>query len=148
MISVEEQFYLDIDWFFIDGNVISFVASAGGRLPGAILKSGDNIQLLSSFFRALPIITDVTINPNLSEIMPSREINENYLSDFIFIAKRGLYAFDKTRLNDFNDDRYHLVASPQKALTIQDLPLEISDIIAKTSGCDQMRSGFNSLSIF
>lgn len=132
MISETEQSYLDIDWFFTDSKNVGFVASAGGKLPKSVSKSKDTIQLLASYFRDLPPITDVLVNPKLKEIMINREVNENYLSDFIFMAEKGLYSFDKTLLNDLNDDRYHLVVSPVVALNISDLPSEISNIVSQT----------------
>lgn len=64
--------------------------------------------------------------------MINREINKSYLSDFIYMAERGLYCFDKTLLNEFDDYKYHLVASPVVALTISDLPKEIREIVVQT----------------
>lgn len=64
--------------------------------------------------------------------MPNRKVDENYLSDFIFMAEKGLYTFDKTLLNELNDNKYHLVVSPVVALTTDDLPLEILNILSQT----------------
>jgi hypothetical protein len=146
MISEIEQSTLDIDWFFTDNNKIGFVASAGGRLPKSVAKSKDNIELLSNYFRGLSPTTDIKVNPKLKEFMPHRDINENYLSDFIYMAERGLYSFDKISLNNFNDDGYYLVASPVVGLTINDLPIEISNIIAQTISAIEINELFYSSS--
>jgi hypothetical protein len=142
MITELEQSTLDIDWFFLNKNKIGFVASAGGRLPKSISKSQDDIQLLSSYFRSLPRISDIEVNPKLEEVMINRKIDESYLSDFIFMAQKGLYVFDKTFLNNFNDDIYHLVAMPTVGLNINDLPSNIYDILCKTRNDDDIDYGF------
>ncbi|MEC3874461.1 hypothetical protein [Chryseobacterium salviniae] len=125
-----EQQSLDIDWFFTDNNEIAFVASAGGKLPNSISKIGDENRKLSSYFRSLPEISEVIINPQLKNIIPN--LNESYLSDFVIMAKKGIYSFDKTTLNNFLDSNYHLVASPKIALKIKDLSPDIMAIILKT----------------
>lgn len=38
------------------------------------------------------------------------------------MAERGLFAFDKTYLNNFNDTVYHLVASPKGPLNLDLIP--------------------------
>lgn len=89
-------------------------ASAGGILPEMIvLKYQANQRIHDSVLR-LDELFEVEINPNLSEIVsfPDDEMREIYLRDFIFFAKRGFYSFDRTYISDFNDPRYHLVASP------------------------------------
>ncbi|GEN70175.1 hypothetical protein CLA01_02470 [Chryseobacterium lathyri] len=48
------------------------------------------------------------------------------------MTKKGLYSFDKTNLNNFLDYDYHLVASPMKPLTLNDLPQNILDILMQT----------------
>lgn len=37
---------------------------------------------------------------------------EHYLPSFIRMAKRGLYSFDRTNVDNPEDDHYHLVAWP------------------------------------
>ena len=139
MILETEQSYLDIDWFFTNNKNIGSVASAGGKLPKSVSISKDNIQLLASYFRELPCITDGIVNPKLEEYMPRREFDERDLTSFIFWAERGLYSFDKTLVGTFSDNRYHLIVSPAVALTIDDLPLEISNILSQTI----IATGFN-----
>jgi hypothetical protein len=96
MITEQEQFALDIDWFFTNGYSVAFVASAGGRLPQSVSKSKENLELLSCYFRNLPQISDVKVNKKLRETIPGRVIDERYLEDYTYVSKRGLYSFDKT----------------------------------------------------
>ncbi len=124
-----EQQTLDIDWFFTDKSKIGFIASAGGKLPESISKLGEGNQLLSSYFRNLPEISEIFINTELDSKLRN---DENYLSDFISMAKRGLYTFDKTKLNDFLNSNYHLVAYPIKSLELRNIPQNILDILSKT----------------
>lgn len=129
MFTETQQQTLDIDWFFIAEDKIGFVASAGGRLPESVAILDKKIEILSSYFRNLPEITTVRIHGKLEEI---KKIDENYLADFVFMAKRGLYAFDKLILNNFSDLKYHLVAQPVAYLSLKELPSEIIDLIHKT----------------
>ena len=127
-----EQYYMDFDWFFTDTKNIGSVASAGAQLPKSVLRSKENLELLTSFFEELPPITEAIINPRLQEFKLGVKLHEIDLSNFIFMAERGLYSFDKALAGNLGDNRYCLVASPAVALTIQDLPPEISDIILET----------------
>ncbi|MBD1394935.1 hypothetical protein [Mucilaginibacter glaciei] len=58
--------------------------------------------------------------------------DETYLKCFIEFAEKGLFAFDKTMLNNFSDTDFHLVAIPTNPLTIEDLPIDIHKILIKT----------------
>ena len=127
-----QQQTLDIDWFFIADDKIGFVASAAGKLPQSVTILDEKIGIISSYFRNLPERTTVIINDKLEEIK-NTSINENYLGDFVYMAKRGLYAFDKSLLNNFSDLTYHLVAKPQQPLSLKELPNEIFDLIKKTT---------------
>lgn len=125
-----EQETLDLDWFFTDGDEIGFVASAGGKLPGAVSKSKEKLEVLFSYFTSLPQTCKVVINPDLNKIITDPPADDKYLSYFIDMAKKGLYSFDKTVLSSFSETNYHLVAQPESPLKIKDLPLEIMEIIS------------------
>jgi hypothetical protein len=90
-----EQEVLDIDWFFTNGHEIGFVASGGGRLPTSIAKFQD-IDTLSTYFRSVPKSTDIITNPILESIVGNGSVDDRYLFDFVEMAKRGLYTFDKS----------------------------------------------------
>lgn len=130
MISEIEQQYLDIDWFFSDENNLAFVASGGGKLPKSVEECED-YGLLVSYFRNLPDTSDVKLNDNLHKILKS-EPDERYLNDFIIMARKGFYTFDKTVLNDFIDTNYHLVAFPLTPLKFSDISEEIRYVLQKT----------------
>ncbi|BFM45387.1 hypothetical protein CFS9_40280 [Flavobacterium sp. CFS9] len=130
MISEIEQQSLDIDWFFSDANNIAFVASGGGKLPKSIEKS-KNYEILVLYFRNLPDISEIKLNEDLDKILKSKP-DERYLNDFITMARKGLYAFDKTVLNNFKDTNYHLVAFPVKPLSFSDLSQEIKSKLKET----------------
>ncbi|MCW1963902.1 hypothetical protein [Chryseobacterium viscerum] len=130
-----EQQALDIDWFFTDGKYIGFVASGGGKLPKTVANSSVNNKKLLSYFKGLSTISDPIVNPLLDELLTKifgSGVDERYLRDFIYFTQRGLYSFDKTNLNDFIDNQYHLVATPIKPLEIIDLPPDILDILMQT----------------
>lgn len=131
MLTEIEQQSLDIDWFFIDDSKIGFVASAGGKLPNSVANLDENIGKISSYFRSLPEKTEVIVNGKLEKIK-NTNITDNYLKDFLYMAKRGLYTFDKTSLNNFSDTNYHLVVKPKEHLKIEELPNEIIDLINNT----------------
>lgn len=131
-----EQETLDIDWFFTDGKNIGFVASGGGGLPEIIADSLENNQKLASYFRSLPDISSLVINPNLDSLLHEvfgNGVDERYLQDFLLMTKKGLYSFDKTYVNSFLDSNYHLVVSPSMPLTLEDLPKDIFEILIKAN---------------
>lgn len=130
-----EQQTLDIDWFFTDGKYIGFIASGTGKVPETVANSKINNKKLVSYFKSLPKISDVMVNPFLDELLLNifgSGADERYVRDFIYYTQRGLYSFDKTNLNNFTDHRYHLVASPIDPLKIIDLPSDILDILMQT----------------
>jgi hypothetical protein len=139
MITELEQQSLDIDWFFVNGENIAFVASGGGKLPKSIAKSSENNRLLASFFRGLPVISEVIINPDLNKVVTT-PIDDRYLADFIEMTKKGLFSFDKTVLNNFSESHYHLVAKPVNLLKLNQLPVEIKEIISESRYYGDMKS--------
>jgi len=132
MLTEIEQQSLDIDWFFIADNKIGFVASGGGKLPDSVTNLNKNFSEISSYFRSLPEKTEAIINKELKRIKTTT-ITDYYLEDFVYMAKRGLYSFDKTLLNNFSDTNYHIVARPIECLRVEELPIEITDLINKTT---------------
>jgi hypothetical protein len=131
MFTEEEQLGLDIDWFFTNNKHIAFAASAGGMLPESISKAFENYKILSAYFRSLPEISEISINKDLSKIIGS-EADERYLEDFVFMAKKGLFSFDKSIPNNFDHSLYHLVAKPLTPLTFDQVPNEIGNILLKS----------------
>jgi hypothetical protein len=118
MITPIEQETLDIDWFFTNGEFIAFAASAGGKLPDSVAKSKENLDSLSDYFDSLPYKSEVIINPDLKNIVKSK-ITEESVGHFDNMGRKGLFAFDKTKMNGFTDPNYHLVISPVVPLKIE-----------------------------
>ncbi len=122
---------LDIDWFFTNTENIGFVASAGGKLPESVAQNWDESRWVVSFLKQLPDVSEVVINPRLSEAINGK-VDDRYLFDFLTIAKKGIFAFDKTALSCFSDLNYHLVASPVSPLNFKVLPEELKKLLIKS----------------
>ncbi|SRR5260221_11868909 len=127
MITEIEQPTLDIDWFFTNNEEIAFLASGGGKLPSSVAKSSENLKVLSSFFEDLTEKSDIILNPNLNKRIGNSD--EMYLDSFLSMAKKGLFSYDRTILNNFSDTNYHLVAQPVSPLKIHELPQEIAEML-------------------
>ncbi|MET3529000.1 hypothetical protein ABID31_000270 [Chryseobacterium flavum] len=132
MISEIEQQTMDLDWFLTDGEYIGFMTSCGGKLPDSVIESEQRRQILVDYFRNLPEISETLINPELDKILNKDSGSGGGLEDYFFLAKKGLYSFDKTVLNNFFDPHYHLVVFPKNPLRLKDLSQDILDIIVKT----------------
>ena len=109
-----EQQSRDLDIFLRDKGKIIHIASAGGRLPNILansdLTSEDFFERLDSY----EPIFEVEINGNIGELLGIQEAGlDNYLEDFRLMARRGFYSYDKTRIGNFDDRFFHLVAYPK-----------------------------------
>lgn len=131
----EIQPSIDIDWFAIDSNgIIIHFASGGGLLPVSVSSYKEDTDMLSSYFRSLPLIDQsVQVNARLHEFVKlTNEDKERYLADFLSMSKRGVYSFDKSYPGDFLNRDYHLVSFPKQLLSIDVLPEEVKSIISRT----------------
>lgn len=120
--EIVEQFAFDFDWFFLDkSDHLCHVASASGRLPNGVSEMQvEELQRMSTLVRQLPERFDYEINPLLEGIKSFDNETQrfDYISDFVEFAKRGLYSFDKSNINNFEDNNYHLVAYPKDKVTL------------------------------
>ncbi|WP_439699123.1 hypothetical protein ACFGVS_14380 [Mucilaginibacter sp. AW1-7] len=135
MISDTEQMGYDFDWFFTNGEHIGHVASGGGPLPASVAMSAENLAKLWDYFSGLFYRCAVNVNPELKTIenlKTNPDVTDPSISSFTGMASRGLFSFDKTTVNNFNNPYYHLVASPVEPSTIAELPAEIRDILSAT----------------
>lgn len=108
----------------------------GVSYQNPLLALKKNNDLLISYFRNLPERSEVIINPDLNSILMKgcrSGADERYLEDYVFMAKKGFYSFDKTNPNHFTHPEYHLVASPKNPLKLEDLPENILHILKKTT---------------
>jgi hypothetical protein len=112
--SIQEQYSRDIDYYIFNLELgLLHFASAGGRLP-KIIESNDLInEELNQNIQQLPAELPHEVNPNLSEILGLNiDQLESYIVDFVNMAKKGLISYDKTYINNSEDQTYHLVAWP------------------------------------
>lgn len=110
-----EQITLDINWYFVDHyNRICIAASAGGLLPKPITVNEEGNEEFHKIVLDLPSRFEVARNENILNIIQGIESQniEAYFQDFNKLASRGLYVFDKLRLDDPEDGFYLLVAYP------------------------------------
>jgi hypothetical protein len=121
---------------------VAFVASSGGKLPISLAQSKESLELLFLYFNHLADKSDIIINPHLEKIIKS-EVNARYLSSFMEMAKRVIFAFDKTGFNNFLDPNYHLVASPFDPLKFDQLPAEIRHVLIETKYDGKLESHLN-----
>lgn len=117
--SQMEQENLDLDLFFKDSEKQIHVATGGGQIPLKLSEIDISVEnfkqdTLDSIIEEYEII----INTNLSEIigLDGKELI-TYLTDFVSFAKKGFYTYDKTKLGDFKDNTFHLVAKPKLKIT-------------------------------
>lgn len=112
--STIEQLSLDINWYFADRfNRLCVAASAGGLLPNQIAESETN-DTFHSLIMARPQEFKVARNESILNFIEGFE-NQNidaYYNSFEELASRGVFAFDKLRLQDPEDGFYILAAYP------------------------------------
>ena len=108
-----EQYTLDLNIFFKDNKKIIHIASGGGKLPVVLLSSDRYNDTFEKKLMQLPPKFNIKINPKLSNMLKLKDEElAIYLSDFIEVAKRGIYSYDKTQLGDYDNMEFHLVAKP------------------------------------
>lgn len=132
-----EQYGLDINWYFTDYfNRIFVGASGGGLLPKPILQNDEGNEQFHKVVNELPIRFKVTRNENVLNQLQgiSSENLDLYFQDFEGLASRGLYVFDKLKLDDPEDGFYLLVAYPNYDTRIDSYPVpkEKLSLIPKT----------------
>ena len=83
-----------------------------------ISENDEKNEAFRSIVANLPERYEYILNPRIDEIIARSQnqfienFREAYLKSFISMARKGIYSFDKTKLGDFDDWRYHLVARP------------------------------------
>lgn len=105
------------------------IATAGGNIPQSVYSRSSHSEE-RRFLKSFPDRREYELNPNINEILLTKEemwLAENdgaaridyqldrhtYLQDFIEYAGCGCFSFDRTNVNDSDDERYHLVAYPR-----------------------------------
>jgi hypothetical protein len=115
--TIIEQYSRDIDYYVFHRKLgLLHFASAGGRLPRIIESNDELMTAIHGEVIESPNRFEYELNPNLQRILniESDQV-ESYSREFIEMAKRGLLSFDRTYINDPEDQTYHLVAWPKEA---------------------------------
>lgn len=140
--TLRQQITDDIDWYFLDGNFnVIHVASAGGRLPAKVAQNDRIVKSLDTFFKKAEERFDISLNENLTTYKtfetPNFIIDSNvnptdlYSEFFKKMARRGLFSYDKTDLNNFENNQHHLVARPNISFPLfMNLPKRIRHLLA------------------
>jgi hypothetical protein len=122
-----DQYTLDINWYFTDHyNRICIAASAGGLLPKPIVENDEGNEQFHKIINELPIRFEVTRNETVLDLLQgiSNQNLDSYFQDFESLAGRGLYVFDKLKLDDPEDGYYLLVAYPNYDTNIDRYPVD------------------------
>lgn len=120
----ESEIYTrDIDWFCAINGVYVHVASAGGDIPNFINDFG----VLRPGQRAAEALEDINTDDEVhinEAFLRGMNVNlEHYLPSFIRMAKKGFYSFDRTNVDNPEDDHYHLVAWPSHPVNnVENIP--------------------------
>ena len=124
-ITPDDQEDADIDWFATDSDGhILHVASGGGILPESVAASQEVLLELHQYFLTLPEL-------EVAKVVHGAEEVSSYQS-FARYARRGLFSFEKIRLHERADTRYHLVARPLRPLLVAELPKNIAQLLSRT----------------
>lgn len=114
----------DIDWFCAINGVYVHVASAGGDIHRII----NDRNVLRPCQRAVEALEDINTDEEVhinDAFLRRMNVNlESYLPSFVRMAKKGFYSFDRTNINDPDDDHYHLVAWPTHPVdNVENIPV-------------------------
>ena len=113
---------IDIDWFALNNSsAVLHFASGGGLVPYFV---DEHVAELATRVLSLPIVSpEVIINEDLNNFvsMQNQKSFELYVESFLNFARRGVFSYDKSVLNDYTSPLYHLVAAPTKALDSREL---------------------------
>lgn len=125
-----EQYFLDINWYFADSyNRLCVVASAGGLLPKFLFEQENQNDDFHNIVNDLPERFNSERNNNILEFIDIDENNLNrYFQDFDSLAKKGFHVYDKIKLSDYHDPNYLLVAYPIYNSDTDSFPINPNDL--------------------
>ena len=114
----------DIDWFCAINGIYVHVASAGGNIPNFI----NNYSVHRPSQRAAEALVDINTDDEIhinEAFLRGMNVNlEHYLPSFVRMAKKGFYSFDRTNVDNPEDDHYHLVAWPTHSVSnVENIPV-------------------------
>lgn len=122
-----EQQTRDLDLFFRDNEKFIHIATAGGQIPTFLANNDILNEAFAAEIKQSIGNSQIQTNPNLLQILQLTEDRlEYYLQDFVEMAKRGFYSYDKSKLGSFENRLFHLVAWPdrnQNAVAVKSIML-------------------------
>lgn len=125
--SLQEQLTLDLDWYFRDRfNRICVAASGGGLLPESIAEQSERNDSFHDLILKQPLEFKIARNPNINDYIQGVD-NQNidtYFSSFEELARRGVFAFDKLKLNEPTNGVYILAVYPIYNSEIDPYPID------------------------
>lgn len=127
----EEQYFLDINWYFVDRyNRLCVVASGGGVLPKFLFDQENQNDEFHNIVNELPEKFEIGRNENVMEIITDLKDDslDRYFSDFDSLAKKGFFVFDKVNLSNSEDTVYLLVAYPIYNSETDSFPVKLGDL--------------------
>ncbi|WP_375560528.1 hypothetical protein ACE193_23000 [Bernardetia sp. OM2101] len=127
----EEQYFLDINWYFADRfNRLCVVTSGGGILPRFLFDQENQNDNFHNIVNDLPEIFESRRNENISNLIDNLESDDlnQYFQDFDSLAKKGFYVYDKTNLSNSEDTNYVLVAYPIYNSKTDTFPIKLYEL--------------------
>lgn len=115
--SASEVQGCEFDWLALDqdGHVAFFSTAGGGYAPASFLADTDAHDQAIAAILASPVVCAARFAPDLPP-----QLDNTWRS----MAERGVYAFDA----EPNGGPYRLVAAPQVAIHVTELPIAASDV--------------------
>jgi hypothetical protein len=142
--SLEEQYSLDINWYFTDRyNRLCVATSAGGKLPTIIAENEKKNSQFHKVVIDLPEKFEIQRNLSLkNEVQGVYQENfDSYFRDFEILARKGFYVFDRFNLSESEDTRYNLVVYPLYNPSLDSYPIDKTqlELIPRAKGAINKR---------
>lgn len=127
----DEQYFLDINWYFSDRyNRLCVVASGGGKLPKFLFEEKNQNEQFHAIVNELPERYESARNENIVDFVIDFEIDNlnQYFENFDSLAKKGFYVYDKINLSNSEETDYLLVAYPIYNSSNDSFPINPNDL--------------------
>jgi len=129
----------DFDWFGVDaeGFIGHFTHAGFKRLPASVASSAEDLKFVSEYFqkhaavRGAHLVDETSLSSALNRQWRGEREETRYLRDFVAMADRGLFSFD---IDSYLTPgiAYFRVACPLSPITVEQLPEEIRQVLART----------------
>lgn len=138
--ELNEQYELDINWYFRDRfNHLCVATSAGGVLPEYVNENIEKNDEFHKVINELPEKYEIRRNERIINRIQGLDNEEEifeYFIEFEKLARKGLYVFDKFFIDNPDDPNYFLVVYPiyNKEKDTYPIDKKLFSMIPKTSG--------------